>query len=99
MTPTPTTTTTTLAHLHEFTKDIDRRSPNSDSSKRYLVTIKRKTATLRASVRINVRYPAVPPLWTLHPSSHHDNDDRGRSGAVRRTICTGLPLVGGGGWW
>merc|ERR1740124_1440434 len=68
-TPTPT------ARLHEFTEEVNHRSHSSDSSKRYLATIKRKTSTLRASVRIDVRYPAIPPLWTLQPSSRHDTED------------------------
>jgi len=62
----------TIAKLHEWIEDTDRGTSagdTDDGSKYYVATIRRKAATLHASVRIDVRYPAIPPLWTLQPSS------------------------------
>ena len=36
-----------------------------ENLKRYTATIKRKTATLKASVTISENYPAEPPVWSL----------------------------------
>jgi len=49
--------TTLKAKLQSWSKEEDM--------KRYVATIKRKSATLKASVTISDNYPAEPPVWSL----------------------------------
>jgi len=48
---------TLKAKLQSWSKEEDM--------KRYVATIKRKSATLKASVTISDNYPAEPPVWSL----------------------------------
>jgi len=43
----------------------DMKSDQNNITKRFVATIKRNSVILRASVEIDVMYPAIPPFWSL----------------------------------
>ncbi|KAL7531653.1 hypothetical protein ACHAXR_006691 [Thalassiosira sp. AJA248-18] len=69
------------AKLHSWAEDTNENNKHkivsATATKRYIATIKRKSATLKASVVIDTQsYPATPPVWSLQ------NEDGSTSGST-----------------
>jgi hypothetical protein len=55
----------------------------------YCATIKRKQKSIKICVKIDARYPSVPPLWSLHPSSSVSNQVQASVGGKRTKFAEG----------
>lgn len=86
---------TKLASFEESNDDdFDLGSNCPGGEKVYCAIIKRKQKSLKIGVKIDVRYPSVPPLWSLQPTSLSTVSVGKRSKAVESHLSNAFESSG-----